>query len=858
MPHVINGIGTWYYGSGRVHRLKASCEFCHRIGELRSYDTTLYFVFVMVPVIPLKKMRILDECPHCKRHRAANLKVWEKAKNEAVLAALAPLAETPNDREALSDALGVVAHYQDESLFNRIADFAKSETGDAKLQHQLGVCCGYFSRREEAETAFANALRVEDSPEIRKSAALNALRMGRPDRAEALVDFVLRDKVEDDAGFLSLVAESYMSHGQHEEALALMDRRDSEFPDAAAIPDLVKLRKQATKHLGTGKRLNTVNLTDSRQSGSSAGNPLGARIAKFVFPIILIALFAAYLGSAFWKGSNQRVYLVNGTDKAYRVTVNGAEHAIPANRATPIRIAEGEITVEAIDAGLVKDPVTATVRTSFWGRPFSAPVFAFNPDRSAVLVEEQTTYSATPGTNPPMTFSLGEGFYQFAEPDYAFEPFPQSMKLKSGQSITKSRVGLETGLVPFQKVAIAYQTNRNGAPPDELIKRLCLANPNESLFVNQIATLLKPDDALAFLNAGLNRRPLLVDWHRLYQTLMETHRPDADLVPEYRKLADGEKSGDARYLLARISPEGAESDRLLEEAATAKPDCHFAWYSMAYRTLARGDFPSAKSWIQRVVEAQPADLGFRQFQLDVLWANREYDAHRTAASQMTAGIPGLSLLEQFRGAAAQGDPDVQQQIRMALARQNGGRSNPLVSEKVLDGIQAMIKGDTAAYLKKTEGGDVILDDETIAQAPRFERAILKSNPDEAKAAIDTIVDKPQLGNDETAIRRGILSLFYRKEGNAAKADEQVQLLAKALLAQSRTEKRLGTMLNGSKPFDADFVLASIVHPRIKRVVLLVFADKYPEHAATFRALSAKLDYQRDVYSLCLNVINDKK
>ena len=53
MPTVHDGIGTWYYGKRRIHRYKSTCSFCQRVGELESYDTTLYFVIFMIPLIPL-------------------------------------------------------------------------------------------------------------------------------------------------------------------------------------------------------------------------------------------------------------------------------------------------------------------------------------------------------------------------------------------------------------------------------------------------------------------------------------------------------------------------------------------------------------------------------------------------------------------------------------------------------------------------------------------------------------------------------------------------------------------------------------------------------------------------------------
>jgi hypothetical protein len=98
MPTVINGIGTWYYGKRRIHRIKDACEFCQHFGELQSYDTTLFFVVVFVPVIPLSEHRILRQCPVCQRHRLLPLKEWEKSKAESIAELLEKLQQDPNNR----------------------------------------------------------------------------------------------------------------------------------------------------------------------------------------------------------------------------------------------------------------------------------------------------------------------------------------------------------------------------------------------------------------------------------------------------------------------------------------------------------------------------------------------------------------------------------------------------------------------------------------------------------------------------------------------------------------------------------------------------------------------------------------
>ena len=95
MPQTINGIGTWYYGKRNIHRLRNVCSQCGAVGDLESYDTSLYFVVFFVPLIPLARRRVLEACPSCNRHRMVPLKEWQRTKEANVAAALEKHFGTP-------------------------------------------------------------------------------------------------------------------------------------------------------------------------------------------------------------------------------------------------------------------------------------------------------------------------------------------------------------------------------------------------------------------------------------------------------------------------------------------------------------------------------------------------------------------------------------------------------------------------------------------------------------------------------------------------------------------------------------------------------------------------------------------
>src|SRR5207302_1750703 len=196
MPTLINGCGTWYYGKRRIHRVKSSCSSCQSFAELESYDTTLYFVVVMVPVLPLGQKRILESCPRCQRHRIVGLKQWEASKAAAFNSILEKLKSNPDDRETIQHALGLATAYQDERLFDKLAEaLAGHRTDDVEIQAQLGGAYEYFSRWADAEAAYVRALnRKPEDDSIRERLAVALLKQYRPEEAAEHVQHIFESK----------------------------------------------------------------------------------------------------------------------------------------------------------------------------------------------------------------------------------------------------------------------------------------------------------------------------------------------------------------------------------------------------------------------------------------------------------------------------------------------------------------------------------------------------------------------------------------------------------------------------------------------------------------------------------------
>src|SRR5690606_17881715 len=100
MPMTINGVGTRYVGKSNVSVRGARCEHCHRESALESYDTRLFFVVFFIPVIPLGRKRIVDECSSCSRHYAVNAEQYQEARAQTLNESMEKFRAQPSPETA--------------------------------------------------------------------------------------------------------------------------------------------------------------------------------------------------------------------------------------------------------------------------------------------------------------------------------------------------------------------------------------------------------------------------------------------------------------------------------------------------------------------------------------------------------------------------------------------------------------------------------------------------------------------------------------------------------------------------------------------------------------------------------------
>jgi tetratricopeptide (TPR) repeat protein len=592
----------------------AACESCGRFGELKSYDTTLYFVVLFLPVIPLGRKRILDECPSCQRHKVIALRRYQDARQKDLTEAIQAMKSAPGDPGKAAAALQAMLAYQDQANFVTLAQAAvRTFSQDADLLALVAEGQMFFNHHTEAESAWRLALQVRDSAEFRQRLAVTLIRLFRPAEAEPLLEPVLSERRRDDVGLLLFLVEGYQATADHAAALAVLDRLSAVWPELASDKELRRYRKLSEKNRGQNQAIRSPLLAAPRTRSDRPD--VGGRFAKIFVPLAALAVVCGYLYWCASEGHSRPVYVVNGTDLSYTVTVNDKTVRLAPRGRTRIEQSEGDWTIQPAPDNPGLDPATVSFRTRFLLRPFMSRTLVLNPDRVAILIKESTVYSSRPGQGdmPAPSVHCGQVLYDFGHVDYAFAGFPSNITVSenSSSSIKKTRVYMEDPPRATPEVLSGIREALGAEGAIEYLARRARYEPTESLWLLGFSAFAEPKRVIDFVQPRLAQRPVLVEWHRMYQSCTERLSPAHNLAAEYRRLA-GNEPGEPlfTYLLGRVTKPDSEAGKLFAESERGAKPIGYGYHALAYGRLCRGEFAEAANLATRALAARPDAVQF--------------------------------------------------------------------------------------------------------------------------------------------------------------------------------------------------------------------------------------------------------
>ncbi len=546
--------------------------------------------------------------------------------------------------------------------------------------------------------------------------------------------------------------------------------------------------------------------------------------------VVLVGLFAAWV---YGLEKKQRVFLVNGTSRPYSVVIRGREHSLAPGVATPVGIPKGDVEVAYLDPSLGLAPVRFTIES------YSDRTLVINPDRAAVMVQQQKWYAAKdPPPCGPSHIHAGQEFYDLPPFNYVFQEFPKTIREPGAGAKRKTGINL-LGQTPLDGRLVMLLQRVPASEHDRYFERLLRFEPGNDLRLCWLAGKLTRERTPEHLKAH-------ADWHGLYQSLMERAHPEADLRPRYQKLlADLPGNAQAAYLLARVETDPGKAGQLYRQAAAGEPPSEDAMIALGDAALSNGSFAEAVSWYEKVSPALPKRARVRSRLHEALLANREYDRllDKLKAQLKEANYKISALMEIGRVYAVMGDKansraavaELAQATKAEQADDDDDGGESMAPTKYLDSRVCCWEYDVAGYLKARE----------TARHPSFEVAFLRGNLEQAA---DTL---KQFG---TTTQHALLYLAAERAGAKDLALAQWRALTEVLAKGTRDDRLLADVLLGRKPI-ADHPPQRLPLPAMsKRVYLAVFAQRHPERAKEALALAEKLDFYRDDTSLCLRKV----
>jgi Tetratricopeptide repeat len=515
MPHVVNGCGTWYYGRKNLEQHQGVCRYCGSVATLTSYDTRLYAVVVMIPIVPLRAKRIIEDCSACRRHSVLPLKVWQVAKRRAD-ETIAAYRKSRGDEELAKDVLRACVGYRDLPTFVAMApELERDFASHAQMLAMLASAQDAFARLPEAERLLRAAMAVEDSAEVREALADVLIRLGRADEAEPYLAHVVEQGLPDRVDALLQLAQAYQLKGQHEKALEVFAQCEQINPLVSQNELFRKLREASAGRAGTNMPIRPRDVIRKAKAAEKF-----RRFLK-VAPVVLLLAVMAYAALAWVMGMRSGVYLVNGLGRSYTVTVNGDTHILDPHGVKKIRVPEGDLKLEIVNAPPgVTAAETVAVHTPFWRRPFWGGAVAINPDHAAVIEWRRAFYAPSNwgAREPEITYSAGAAAYAFDDVDFAFHELPHSLTAEAS-SKQLSRTGLSV-MTPqraqmSQVTLLATLSKAIGpARAAEVARRSFLMESGDPAHLEAVEQLLKPAEKAALFRPLLAARPVQMPIHR--------------------------------------------------------------------------------------------------------------------------------------------------------------------------------------------------------------------------------------------------------------------------------------------------------------------------------------------------------
>lgn len=583
MPLTINGIGTMYYGKRNPRQYPGTCDYCRKSVQLTDYETTLYFVVLYIPVIPLGRKQLLSACPACRRHAVMSAKKWQQIKQQSILAGTQALATQMENAEV---GLGHLYNLSGFGEIEEARDLAEAlelqHAAVADVQLALGAWHEQYGQKADSDRCFQNAFKLQPTnPAMIRAQGLTLMEQGQLNEARELLSQLQPPHPNFDASLFSTLARAFQARERHAEALEL-------FKIAASDP--VMKRDQLFQKLVK---------KSERVTGQKSDFLPPVRIwqqRRYWLAAAVAGLACLWLLATWYQGEHRKLNIINPSKQRLLLEIDsGGPINLFPNSQTFIDIAEGMHQVKILQPAEAAGEKTFLIQTPFWQRAFVNPSCTLDPLESGFVYWRKVWYHEQPDdSRDELDTHFGQLYLQYPHVDFEFMDFPREISLRNGRP--ESRTGIK-----FEPLTVAMLED-SGLQGEALLDRAEQLMKLQDfpvtdglayyLFCQKQGELMR---ALGFFEKLLPRRPVLTGIHRLYQGLQD--KTDA-AGKELRQLYDGmlgqePDNPDLLYLRSCLETRYSDAGTYLDRALELNPQQNEALMRKSYAELSSGNFAQA-------------------------------------------------------------------------------------------------------------------------------------------------------------------------------------------------------------------------------------------------------------------------
>ena len=449
MPFTFNGVGTRYAGRNNLSVVQGNCPSCGRFVQLSSYDTRECFCVLYIPLIPLRKFRILHACPICRRHRRIPLDQFQQELSAQIEPLRQEVRRSPGDAAA---HVRLVAGLIDFQMFTEAAQAAQEGITLHPRSVKLNLLAGELAELRgdlPGATAFYRQAAAAEPLDFGARAALGRSLLAGGETAEAARELEQARRLDpSDAQVPYLLGQALSRDQRWPEALSAFEAAASRDPALAADPDLLRRMAECKQALG-------FPLTDQeRKSRRWSWWPFGRsrkarprRALRGVEPrrmgillgIILLGIAVFYVGSALWTQRQADVYFDNALRKPLQVTVDGETFALPSGPTVERALGTGKHTVRVSGpAGEVERATIEIPAVGFFEAMAESRLFVYNVAAARVYQREEIGYARAESNQTYKRTLIGlQRFFEQDGVDYVFERAPDTITVDGGSTVVK-------------------------------------------------------------------------------------------------------------------------------------------------------------------------------------------------------------------------------------------------------------------------------------------------------------------------------------------------------------------------------------------------------------------------------------